>query len=194
MNQRLRGRPAFGFGISLLAHAALLAWLVHTAPPQPRHHAPVARLQVVLLRLPPPPPASLPPASLPPPSTAAPLATPTRRPAAAPQRAAAPPPAAMLPAKEEPDAAEPAPVRTATASFDLQAARVAARAYTKDEGGGRGGADGKGSPLRATRDEALGRNIERARPSDCRTAYADMGVLAVIPLAASAVTGKGCKW
>jgi hypothetical protein len=80
------------------------------------------------------------------------------------------------------------------ASFGLQAARGAARTWVKDEGAGRGGADGKGSALRATRDERLGGAIERARRADCRGAYAGLGLLAVIPLAHDTVTGKCCKW
>jgi hypothetical protein len=36
--------------------------------------------------------------------------------------------------------------------------------------------------------------IEAARKSDCKTAYAGAGLLAIIPLAASAVMDTGCKW
>ena len=36
--------------------------------------------------------------------------------------------------------------------------------------------------------------IERARKGDCKTAFAGAGILAVIPLAASAVIDMGCKW
>lgn len=36
--------------------------------------------------------------------------------------------------------------------------------------------------------------LEKARRSDCKTAYAGLGLLAVIPLAKDAITGTGCKW
>jgi hypothetical protein len=197
MTIRLPGRPAFGFGISLIVHAAVLAWLVRLAPPDPAHDAhaaPPARMQVTLLRLPPSHAEATPP-------PAAPLrrqsasadAHPNRRAAARPRPAAEPPPV-IMPAPNEDSAAAPASAQGAVASFDLQTARGAARAWVKGEGAGRGGADGKGAALRATRDEQLGGAIERARRADCRGAYAGLGLLAVIPLAHDTLTGKGCKW
>jgi len=36
--------------------------------------------------------------------------------------------------------------------------------------------------------------LEKARREDCRKAYADAGLLAVLPLAADAARDKGCKW
>jgi hypothetical protein len=36
--------------------------------------------------------------------------------------------------------------------------------------------------------------LEKARRSDCKSAYAGLGLLAVIPLAKDAITGTGCKW
>jgi type IV secretory pathway VirB10-like protein len=203
MSISLSGRPAFGLGLSVLAHVAVLAWLVQSAPPAPAPDAPASRIQVTLLRpmlrLPPQPVAAAP--TLPPPAKAiqspkpAAAASPARPSPAASEEAAAaePPPIVMLPAKDDSStASEPAPTQ-AGAAFDLQAARGAARAFVRAEGAG-GGADGRRRPMRASRDEKLGDAIERSRPADCRHAYSGMGVLAVIPLAASAVTGKGCKW
>ncbi len=40
----------------------------------------------------------------------------------------------------------------------------------------------------------LAESIEKAAKEDCRKAYAGMGLLAVLPLAADAVRDKGCKW
>jgi hypothetical protein len=40
----------------------------------------------------------------------------------------------------------------------------------------------------------LATEIEKAAKPDCRQAYAGMGLLAAVPLAADAVRGKGCKW
>ncbi len=201
MSIPLPRRTAFGLGFSLLAHAAVLAWLVQTAPKIPPDDAPVTSMQLTLLRLPPPRTEALstpvPPA---PPQTshakaASPAAQPKRAaPAAAAPKATEPPPVIMLAPKDEAVVTENAPTQSAAVGFDLQAARGAARAYVKGDGAGHGGAEGRGRPMSATRDEKLGEAIERAKPADCRNAYAGLGVLAVIPLAASAVTGKGCKW
>lgn len=38
------------------------------------------------------------------------------------------------------------------------------------------------------------RGIARGSRHDCRTAYAGLGLLAVLPLSKDAVTGSGCKW
>ena len=40
----------------------------------------------------------------------------------------------------------------------------------------------------------LSRGIEKAGQPDCRQAYADKGLLAVLPLVADAVRDKGCRW
>ena len=37
-------------------------------------------------------------------------------------------------------------------------------------------------------------DLEKANRAKCSDAYAGAGLLAVIPLAKDAVTGKGCKW
>ncbi|MFC3459776.1 MULTISPECIES: hypothetical protein [Massilia] len=42
--------------------------------------------------------------------------------------------------------------------------------------------------------EKLGREIDRSTRSDCRTAYAGAGPLAIIMLAKDAISDKGCKW
>jgi hypothetical protein len=45
-----------------------------------------------------------------------------------------------------------------------------------------------------TEKSKLETDIEKAAKADCKTAHADAGLLAVIPLAKDAITGKGCKW
>ena len=40
----------------------------------------------------------------------------------------------------------------------------------------------------------LGKEIDKAGRADCKEAYQNNGILAVLPLAKDAVTGKGCKW
>jgi hypothetical protein len=49
-------------------------------------------------------------------------------------------------------------------------------------------------PRPPEKDDKLAREIEKAGKTDCRKAYADAGVLAVVPLVADAVKGTGCKW
>jgi hypothetical protein len=200
MSMSFQRRPALGLGLSLLAHAAAIAWLALRPVSMPPSDAPSTAMQVRLLRLAPPAVAMPAPA----PAPVAPSRHRARNSAATTQTAKAAPVPALAQAAEAPSviAAAPKddsmPAATAPAqasnSFEMQAARGTARAWVKGEGKGRGGADGKGAPFLPSRDEKLGQAIERARPADCRNAYAGMGVLAVIPLAASAVTGKGCKW
>ena len=200
MSIAFQRRPALGLGLSLLAHAAVIAWLALRPASRPPPDAPAPVMQVRLV-LQPVPRVQPPPISDPPPlprasSTASARAAQHRAPAEAPPEApqsAGPPATITLPAQDAPTAADAAPAQP-DASFEMQAARGTARAWVKGEGKGRGGADGNGAPFLPSRDEKLGQAIERARPADCRKAYTGMGVLAVIPLAASAVTGKGCKW
>ena len=50
-------------------------------------------------------------------------------------------------------------------------------------------------PRPPERDDKLAREIEKAGKADCRSAYAGLGPLAVIPLALDAVRKDGgCKW
>lgn len=44
------------------------------------------------------------------------------------------------------------------------------------------------------RKSKLAEDIEKAGKADCRNAYAGLGVLAVVPLAADAVRKDGCRW
>ena len=52
--------------------------------------------------------------------------------------------------------------------------------------------------LKAPPDDAdkskLAKDLEKAGRADCKEAYQGAGLLAVVPLARDAVTGKGCKW
>ena len=40
----------------------------------------------------------------------------------------------------------------------------------------------------------MAKDIEKATRPDCKDAYAEHGLLAVVPLAADTASGKGCKW
>jgi hypothetical protein len=44
------------------------------------------------------------------------------------------------------------------------------------------------------RDSKEARALEKAAKPDCRTAYANMGLLAAVPLVASAIGDSGCRW
>jgi hypothetical protein len=49
-------------------------------------------------------------------------------------------------------------------------------------------------PAPAEKKTPLETEIDKASRAHCADAYASSGLLAVIPLAKDAVTGKGCKW
>ena len=49
-------------------------------------------------------------------------------------------------------------------------------------------------PAPAEKKTQLETDLEKAERARCADAYAKSGLLAVIPLAKDAVTGKGCKW
>jgi hypothetical protein len=44
------------------------------------------------------------------------------------------------------------------------------------------------------RKSKLATDIEKSARPDCRTAHADSGLLAVVPLVRDAVSDKGCRW
>lgn len=204
---RPRGR-AIGWGISLVAHALLVAGLIfmHTTPavqaPAP------ARIVFVLVpqRAVPRVVTPAPPAPL--------VAAASARNAASPAGPAAPH-AALVQAKptEAPahtdvitalptvdsDTAIAAPPAAppATPAFDMAAARATARQSARDGSGDlvtRPRLPPTLDPGREAREEKLAAGIERSTRRDCKTAYAGAGLLAIIPLVKDAVTGTGCKW
>jgi hypothetical protein len=183
-----------GWAISLVIHAAALAWLLHAVPARRQDDTPERRATLVMVRLAPPPrPAQQPaePAAAPAPAArpapAAHAAASRPRPARATLQAIAPSPAA---AEATPEPAAPAAEPSDGApSLDMAALRATARAVARSEA-----AAVPGTQLKATQDEKLGRDIDRSRRGDCQTKYAGAGILAVIPLAVATVTGTGCKW
>jgi hypothetical protein len=52
------------------------------------------------------------------------------------------------------------------------------------------------APAPIDRKSKLAEAIDKAQKPDCRTAYADMGLLAVVPLVASTIAdgNGGCRW
>lgn len=206
---RPRG-PWLGWGTSLLAHACLLAWLVHAVAPSAPPAAPAESMHFVLV---PPKAQAVAPAAVDA-APAAPAAARTDRvernrplagaPDATPVKAASTEAPPMAPAQDTEDAPaaaasippagiEAAPEPGAEGKLDMPAAIKTARlvdghrkdslvAFPKPE-----------PPLK--RDDRLERAINRAhRDLDCKKAYSALGLLAVIPLAKDTLTGTGCRW
>lgn len=169
----MRRRLLWLLGLSLLLHLAVLALPAWRAASLPGRPAPLA------VRL-------LPPAPVRPVAAVAPP-TPSRVSGKA-GRAAPIPRAAAAAAAPSSHPSSDAPASPA-ASVDLGAAMATARQI------GRAGA-AKVAPGEASgeRGSALGRKIEQAARSDCRDAYAGLGLLAIPFLAANAVSERGCKW
>jgi len=207
---RARG-PAFGFGISLLVHAGVLAWLMHALAPlttKPADDKPAAPMQVRLETARPVQPAA--PAAVEPAEPARPVSRPIPRShrravarAATPARASPETPEVITSRRTNapdlfavPQAAPSAPTGPdAGPAVDLEAARREARRIAREES-----RNLVSLPARKpVTDPNEGRPadidpLEKARRSDCKSAYAGMGLLAVIPLAKDAITGTGCKW
>lgn len=189
-----RRGPAFAWGVSLLVHVLVAAWLLHARLPH-RDDGPAAtRIDFVLV-----PPRVAAPAPAPAPAPSAP-ARPRKTERAAP-RAAAAHVADAVPARtaDAPAAPEPAPAPADDPpSFDMAAARGIARAAAHEDGRGLVALPKRPPPTldpgREAREEQLARGIARSCRNDCRTAYAGLGLLAVLPLLKDAVTGSGCKW
>jgi hypothetical protein len=137
-----------------------------------------------------------------PPDTAAP-ATPQTDPPAVPAAVARTPqpaaaatgatPAAAPPADAGPrlgaDVAVPATAASAPRPLNLELGRLRGGELS------RLGAPGVLPVLpRPPETDKLAAEIEKTAREDCRKAYASAGLLAVLPLAADALRGKGCKW
>jgi hypothetical protein len=210
-----RGRSGLsvGWGVSLLVHAAVVAWLLHALAPRPADPAPGKRIEVRLA--PPPTPAPLPKAEPAKPAAAAAVGGPASprpraraRSAPAPAYATRPAPAHETPDTNEqpiafpvdaPAAASAAPEPPSTPTVDIASARRAARLIARESG--------KATVTLPARKPVVDPNADRAQPvdpieaarrKDCKTAYAGAGLLAVIPLAIDAVRSaandSGCKW
>ncbi|MFZ6691355.1 hypothetical protein ACO0K1_06105 [Undibacterium sp. SXout20W] len=86
------------------------------------------------------------------------------------------------------------PTTEATPHLDLDALRVTAMTMEKQR---------RHSEIEKIQDslkrddsfeKKLGEGVKRAQVKDCAHAYSGLGLLAIIPLAASAVSDKVCKW
>jgi hypothetical protein len=105
-----------------------------------------------------------------------------RRPAAAP---APPPPAPAQKRADDYDPTKPA--------IDLETARKRASQIAREGVGQRAllPFPMPAPPERKTRTEEA---LEKARKPDCRTAYKDLGLLAVVPLVANEFGEGSCRW
>lgn len=197
--------PAFGLGLSLLVHAAVLAWLAHLPAPGPAEQAPVVPMQVWLAPRPAPPAKPETPAASAPSHPAAVALAPrprhrshARATASAPETPAVldTPPASTQDVFAMPPAASSTPTTDADAApvVDLAAARREARLIAREESKNLVTLPARKPVVDPNGDRQVVDPIENARRSDCKTAYAGYGLLAVIPLVKDAVTGTGCKW
>ena len=73
-----------------------------------------------------------------------------------------------------------------------EAKKRSARAVLREGSGSRGLLSVVPPP--PERDAKDARPLEKAIKPDCRTAYANMGLLAAVPLVASAIGDGGCRW
>jgi hypothetical protein len=91
------------------------------------------------------------------------------------------------------DAVTPPAEPGAAPRLDLdEAKKRAARAVVREGSGSRGLLPVIPPP--PERDSKEARALEKAAKPDCRTAYANMGLLAAVPLVASAIGDSGCRW
>ena len=129
------------------------------------------------------------------PATVQPAARPESSPGAAPPQLRFGAPDANDDAfKPRRDAVAPAPEPGAAPRIDLDATRRQAREIAKEGYGYRGVVPIVPPPPPVDRKSKLAEAIEKALKPDCRDAYAGLGLLAAVPLVASAVTDAGCRW
>ena len=91
------------------------------------------------------------------------------------------------------DAVTPSTEPGTAPRLDLdEAKKRAARAVVREGSGSRGLLPIVPPPPERESKEA--RALEKAAKPDCRNAYANMGLLAAVPLVASAIGDGGCRW
>jgi len=81
-----------------------------------------------------------------------------------------------------------------TPRLDLDATRRRAREIASEGQGSRGLLPVVPPPPAEARKPNLADAIAKAAKPDCRTAYADLGLLAIPPLVVSSVGNGGCRW
>ena len=88
----------------------------------------------------------------------------------------------------------PAPEAAGKGPVTVESMRKRAREIAAEGGGSRGVLNLIPPPPAPERKDSLAEGIAKAAKPDCRTAYAGMGLLAVVPLVASSVGNGGCNW
>ena len=91
------------------------------------------------------------------------------------------------------DVVTPAPEPAGTPGVTAESLRKSATRVITREGSGSSGVLNFVPPP-PERKDSLADGIAKAAKPDCRTAYAGMGLLAVVPLVASTVGNGGCRW
>ena len=179
--RKRRLHSVIGSGVALLLHLLLLIAIDRAGTTQRAAPAPEARLTMVMIAAPPPRPATVQHAPAMPVRKARP-AVPKH---AAPQAITAAPAPATTTAPAQPPTAPQAPI-------DVDAVVKSAGRLQLDDA--RPVAQLKKQERRMTTDDKLGRDIDKAARSDCRTAHAGKGLFAPLFLAHDALTERGCKW
>lgn len=92
------------------------------------------------------------------------------------------------------DVVEPATETGGASGITAETLRRQAREIAREGSGSRGVLNLVPPPPPQERKDALAEGIAKAAKPDCRTAYAGLGLLAVVPLVASSVGNGGCRW
>lgn len=92
------------------------------------------------------------------------------------------------------DAVAPSPDPVGNPGITADSLRKRASEIAREGSGSRGVLNFVPPPPPAERKDKLAEDLAKAAKPDCRTAYADMGLLAIAPLVASTVGNGGCRW
>ena len=92
------------------------------------------------------------------------------------------------------EGAPTSPEPGAAAGITGESLRKRAREIAREGSGPGGVLNVVPPPPPQERRDTLAEGIAKAAKPDCRTAYAGMGLLAVVPLVASTVGNGGCRW
>lgn len=92
------------------------------------------------------------------------------------------------------DAVAPSPDAESKPGITADSLRKRASEIAREGSGSRGVLNLVPPPPPVERKDKLAEDMAKAAKPDCRTAYADMGLLAIAPLVASTVGNGGCRW
>lgn len=92
------------------------------------------------------------------------------------------------------DVAAPTPDTEGKPAITADSLRKRASEIAREGSGSRGVLNLVPPPPPVERKDKLAEDMAKAAKPDCRTAYAEMGLLAIAPLVASTVGNGGCRW